>query len=166
MLQGVVGASMTEQVIEVRGQVLGSSPVKPARDEAAAASVAAGDRMSRVGPHRPRAEYSNSPATRARHRLWLPRVKPGYGVDLLRCHSVCDVAHLRAYVIAPGAEGESLELRVQAARGLPSEPRRTGIVGEFTVACIAGGYVSHWGTVGVDARTFALRRRSPACGLG
>ena len=51
--------------------------------------------------------------------ITVARRKIGFGVDFLRRHSACSVAHLLTDVIAAGAGGESLELRVQVDRGLP-----------------------------------------------
>src|SRR5277367_5613496 len=88
--------------------------------------------------------------------LWTICVEPTCGVDLLRCHSACNVAHLLADVVVPGAGSERLKLGVQVDLGLPPEPGRAGLAGKLTVAGAAGCYVPHRGAVGNDPRRFAL----------
>src|ERR1700730_1751586 len=73
-------------------------------------------------------------------------------IDLGRRHLPCDVSHLLADIVLPGASREGLELGLEVDGGLPVEPGRTELGVARAVAGRAGRNITHRRTAGNDLR--------------
>src|SRR5215831_20252894 len=90
-----------------------------------------------------------------RFQLGTVRIVPARGIDFLRRHPACDIAHLLADVVVPSAGRESCELSAQIDRGLSLEPRSAGLAVDFAVTGPTGGNTAQGCAACDDARRFA-----------